>query len=128
MKQLLTDNCNKKLIRINGIFTNGLQFNFAKPKLFHSPSYEQALLGELFINVRNYIGKYQGNYLLHMINEECFLRLKILSTNKKCELHISSITNEEKSKIKYEKDSIILKIEDFLYFFNNNNFDLLTLK
>lgn len=114
----------EELIRLNGTFHNGLVFNFNKPEIFNQPPYEQALLGELFINTRNHIGKYQGNYLLYVVNEVGYIRIKINSLDKKCKLHIINEVDEINDRIKYEKDAIILNFKDFTELIKNSNFHI----
>lgn len=111
-----------EIIKLNGIFYNGITFNFDKPEYFNQPPYEQAFLGELFVNTRNYIGKYQGNYLLYVENEVGYIRIKILSNDKKCELHIAKTDNKIDDRIKYEKDAIIMDFNCFTELINKNNF------
>ncbi len=111
-----------EIIKLNGIFYNGIAFNFDKPEYLNQPPYEQALLGELFVNTRNHIGKYQGNYLLYVQNEVGYIRIKIISSDKKCELNIAKTDNEIDNRIKHEKDAIIMDFNYFTELINKNNF------
>jgi hypothetical protein len=113
--------CNE-IIKLNGTFYNGISFNFDKPEYFNQHPYEQALLGELFVNTRNHIGKYQGNYLLYVQNEVGYIRIKILSSDKKCELHIAKTDNEIDDRIKYEKDAFEIEFNYFTEIINKNTF------
>ena len=114
----------EELIKLNGAFHNGLVFNFNKPEIFYQPPYEQALLGELFINTRNHIGKYQGNYLLYVVNEVGYIRLKINSLDKKCKIDTFKEVDEINDRIKYEKDAIILTFEDFTELLKDSKFQI----
>lgn len=114
----------EELIKLNGAFHNGLVFNFNKPEIFNQPPYEQALLGELLINTRNHIGKYQGNYLLYVVNEVGYIRLKINSLDKKCKIDIFKEVDEINDRIKYEKDAIILTFEDFTELLKDSKFQI----
>lgn len=113
-----------EIIKLNGTFYNGISFNFDKPEIFNQPLYEQALLGELFINTRNYIGKYQGNYLLYVVNEVGYIRLKINSLDKKCKIDTFKEVDEINDRIKYEKDAIILTFEDFTELLKDSKFQI----
>jgi hypothetical protein len=119
---LLPEGFYNELIKHNENFYNGLVFNFHKPQIYSYPPFEQALLGELFINKRNHIGKYQGNYILYSLNEICYIRIKILSTDKKCELRIINTNGELNDKIKFEKDAIIIEFKIFIEFLTKNIF------
>jgi hypothetical protein len=117
---LLPDRYYDELISHNGNFYNGLMFNFNKPQIYNYTPFEQALLGEFIINKRNHIGKYQGNYILYALNDICYIRIKILSIDKKCELKIMNANGELDDKLKFEEDAIIMEFKNFIELLNNN--------
>lgn len=118
-----TNNCYKQLFTCNGKFIKNYSFNFGVPKIFNESPYRHALLGDFNINTRNFIGKYEGAYLLYTLNSDDLIRLQVKSTDGKCELFVS-LTDEEKSKISYEGASIILKFKDFFVLLVEGKFSL----
>jgi hypothetical protein len=118
-----TTNCYMQLVTNNGIFFNTISFKFDEPKILNDPPYKEALLGTFSINTRNYVGKYQGNYILYIEDGIDLIRLKIKSLNTKSELSVN-LTDEEKSKVSLNNDAIIIKFEDFISLVNDQAFFL----
>ncbi len=118
-----THDCAAKLKDYNGKFFNGLMCNFEHPKIFNDSTYNNALLGDLTISLRNYIGKYNGAYLLYKRNDIDLIRIKIKSNDNKCGIE-TIVLDEERNKVSFEKDAIILTFEDFINFLPENRFSL----
>jgi len=124
MKQVheSTDNSFKILSSYNNKFINGFIFNFDTPKIFNVPPFTQALMGEVFINTRNCIGIYQGDYLLYRDNDKDLIRLQILSKDRKSKLYFDS--NDINKMVTNFKGVITLKFDDFIFLLDNNKFIL----
>jgi len=116
-------NCYEQLHNMNGKFKGNLIYNFDNPSVFNEPPYHDALLGNLSINTRNSIGKFQGDFLIYEDNNTNLIRLKEYSKDKSCKLAIE-LTEEENSKITNKQDALIIQFDTFLELLNDDRFYL----